>query len=178
MTHSIELLLDDAADRLLRNTWTALTAADIANQGEVRTDTNRPHVTLLAAHGIDGGALGALAPLAMRLPLTCRLGAPIVFGAGRGHTLARLVVPSTELLSIHATVNRLVAPSLTQSSAYSHSAPGHWTPHVTIARRLSRTQVAQALGVIEGEDTSVTFTAVRHWDGAAKTESILRGRDC
>ncbi|NMO04996.1 2'-5' RNA ligase family protein [Gordonia sp. TBRC 11910] len=178
MTHSIELLPDPAADRLIRDQWSALDDAGIPNRGSLQAETNRPHATLLAAPSIDVSALSALTPLAMRLPVSCGLGALIVFDAGERHTLARLVVPSSELLSIHATVVRLSAPMLSDDPAFAHSSPGNWTPHITLARRLTTAQVGAALDVLGPAGSRVTFTALRQWDGDTATENILRGRDC
>ncbi|MFW0791566.1 2'-5' RNA ligase family protein [Gordonia sp. CPCC 205333] len=177
MTHSIELLLDDAVDRRIRGQWAAVANAGLPSQADVATETNRPHVTLLAAPVIDGGAPQVLGPVAMRLPITCRLGAVVVFGSGSHRTLARLVVPSADLLSVHATVVRLVTPLL-PGGAVPHTAPGAWTPHVTIARRMTPDQISAALDSLDVDDAAITFTGLRHWDGDAKTERVLSGRDC
>lgn len=176
MTASIELLPDDRSDAVIRAQWTALSDAGLPSRGDLHADTNRPHATLLAAPAIDAGALDLLAPVAMRLPLTCRLGAPIVFGSGGHRTLARLVVPSAELLSVHATVLRLLGPIV--GDAFAHSDPGQWTPHLTLARRLDAGSVAAALDVLPADDVSITFGALRQWDGDTKTARTLSGRAC
>ena len=70
----------------------------------------------------------------------CAPGRPIVFshgaaGAHGGFVLARSVLPSTELLGVHATVLRLADDHLDGET--DHCRPGQWAPHVTLARRLS-----------------------------------------
>ncbi len=142
----------------------------------------RPHITLVAAKAVDPAALGALAPVAQRLPITVRLGAPIVFshgaaGAHGGFVLARSVLPSSELLGVHATVLRLSGDHLDGET--DHSRPGHWAPHVTLARRLSLEQLATALQLVsDGADRLVVVAGIRRWNGEAKTESVLPGRAC
>lgn len=177
MTHSIELLPDDSSSARIRAQWAALLDAGLPSRARVTSETNRPHATLLAAPSIGVGALAALGPLAMRLPVACTLGAAVIFPAGAQWTLARLVVPTTELLSIHATAVRLVTPLLTDS-AYGHCTPGRWTPHLTLARRLTAAQVTESLSVIDATQAPITFDAVRLWDGDARTEQVLSGRTC
>jgi hypothetical protein len=46
MAHSIELLFDDATEAAVRRDWTALAQAGLPSQGQHRSPTNRPHVTL------------------------------------------------------------------------------------------------------------------------------------
>ncbi len=192
VAHSIELLPDDDTDHWFRHRWAALADADLPSAQRIRSDTNRPHVTLLAARHIATAADVALGPAAQRLPLNCLIGAPIVFGHGSRHTLALLVVPSTELLSLHAQVARTVREHTAHRdedvqdddptpSTFAHVDPGAWTPHFTLARRLSFTQVGEALGTLESlgkPDRICTFTALRRWDPDAGTEHVVAGRAC
>ncbi|ROZ87715.1 2'-5' RNA ligase family protein [Gordonia sp. OPL2] len=184
MVHSLELLLDEPSDQQVRDEWDALAAAGLPNQSAHRAPSNRPHVTLAAAGHIAASADAALVPVGMRLPVPVLLGAPILFGRADRLTLARLVVPSTELLSVHAQTLRLGADHLVDDSGAGaalmpHSLPGHWTPHVTLARRLTADELTRALAVL---DTRATIeghaVGLRHWDGDAKTEYVLAGRAC
>lgn len=177
LTHSVELLPDAAAAARIRTQWTALLDAGLPSGGRIAAPTNRPHLTLLAAPAVDAGARAALTPVTMRLPLTCTLGAPILFADGSLWTLARLVVPSAELLSVHATAVRLVTPLLS-ATPYSHCTPGSWTPHLTLARRMTPAQVAEALSIVDATPSPITFDALRLWDGDAHTEDIQNGRAC
>lgn len=180
MVHSLELLLDDASDQEIRAQWRLLAEAGLPNQGSIRSGTNRPHVTLLAAQQIATSADGALTPVSTRLPVHMTIGAPIVFTHGSRMTLARLVVPSTELLSIHAqTVRSTVGHLGDEPAPMPHSTPGRWTPHVTVSRLLDPGQLTHALATIDTRSTiEGAFVAIRHWDGDATTETILAGRDC
>lgn len=181
MVHSLELLLDEASDLQIRGDWAALAAVGLPNQGAIRSGTNRPHVTLFAAGHINPDADAALTPACLRLPVTMTIGAPVLFAHRSRTTLARLVVPSTELLSVHAQTIRLVADHLGDSepAMMAHTAPGHWTPHVTLARRLEPEQLARALTLLDIRSAiEGSFVALRHWNGDAKTESVLGGRAC
>ena len=56
VAHSIELLPDDDTDVWFRRRWAALADAGLPSAQRVRSDTNRPHVTLLAARHIAAAA--------------------------------------------------------------------------------------------------------------------------
>ncbi len=178
MVQSLELIFDDDGDAAVIDEVNRLAAAGLRNPHR----DQRPHITLVAAKAVDPAALGALAPVAQRLPITVRLGAPIVFshgaaGAHGGFVLARSVLPSSELLGVHATVLRLSGDHLDGET--DHSRPGHWAPHVTLARRLSLEQLATALQLVsDGADRLVVVAGIRRWNGEAKTESVLPGRAC
>ncbi|MDJ0029175.1 2'-5' RNA ligase family protein [Gordonia alkanivorans] len=191
MAYSIELLPDNDTDAWVRRRWSALADVGLPSAQRVRSDTNRPHVTLLAARHIASAADAALGPAGQRLPMKCIIGAPVVFGHGSRHTLALLVVPSTELLSLHAQVARTVRghtvdPDDTEAGAenpstFAHVDPGAWTPHITLARRLTSAQVGEALVALESlgkPDRMCTFTALRRWDPDARTEHVVAGRAC
>lgn len=174
MAHSIELLLDSHSDAAIRAQWQALADAGLPSQLRVTAATNRPHVTLVAAQRISPEVdepLGALAP---RLPLECLLGAPLVFGGAR-LTLARLVVPSSALLDLHAEVYRLARPHL-PDEPYGHCVPGRWTPHVTLGRSYTADGIGSALAVLSGSgDLAARVVGLRRWDGDARVDHLLVG---
>jgi len=173
MAHSIEMLLDAGDDAAIRSAWQALAAAGLPSQAHVAAATNRPHITLLAAAGIGAGADDPLRGLAARLPFGGVLGAPLVFGGPR-HTLARLVVPTAQLLELHAEVYRLALPHVT-GEVFAHCRPGHWTPHATLGRRLTGADVGAALTCLGGAfaDTQIQVTGLRRWDGDRRVEHLL-----
>lgn len=174
MAHSIEVLLDADSDQAIRGQWQTLAEAGLPSQMRVKSPTNRPHITLLAAPKISPGVDEALRGLAGSLPFECVIGAPVVFGAGK-HTLARLVVPSAALLAVHAEVYRLSCPHVT-GDPYPHCAPGHWTPHVTLGRRLTEAEVGAALEALgdPGEPTA-RIVGLRRWDSDQRIDHILIG---
>ena len=111
MVHSIELLFDDHTEVVLRAQGAALAEAGLPAPAGVRAAAHRPHVTLAVARWIDHAADRDLARLADRLPLSCTVGAPVLFGSGR-YVLARVIVASRELLDLHAAVYETVRPHM------------------------------------------------------------------
>ncbi|MHA7664632.1 2'-5' RNA ligase family protein [Mycolicibacterium sp. HS_4_1] len=168
MVHSVELLFDLDTEAVIRSLWDDLRDAGIAAQPPAA----RPHATLCVAQHIDDAVLPALAGLAGRFPFRARLGTTLVFGRTAG-ILARLVVPSGELLDLHAGVCRLSAPHL-RPGPMPHTNPGDWTPHVTLARRVPPDRLARALG-IAGRPAEISATArgLRLWNGNARTETQI-----
>ncbi|KAA0101285.1 2'-5' RNA ligase family protein [Mycolicibacterium sp. P1-18] len=172
MAHSVELLLDQETDDAIRRQWDALAEAGLPSQAHHRSETNRPHVTLTVGARIDSAVDGALRELAGRLPLPCRIGAPLVFGH-RSLVLARLVVPDRDLLDFHAAVDGICAPHL-PSGPFPHARPGQWTPHVTLARRLAPADLAAALDAVAADAADDgTFARLRRWDGDARVDTVI-----
>lgn len=188
MAHSVELLLDETSDQQIRRQWQLLHDAGLPSQTTVRSATKRPHVTLLAAHRIDPAVDNALAGVAVRLPFGVTIGAPIVFGTGTTRSLARLVVPSSELLSVHAQVIRLGTDHAfgpdDRPGLFAHCSPGKWTPHVTLARRIPVDRIGAALEIVGDPSTApassidARVVGLRRWDSDAKTDNIIAGRAC
>lgn len=182
MAHSIELLLDDHSDQAMRAQWQALADAGLPSQLRVKSATNRPHITLLAAAQISPDVDDVLRGLADRLPFACVIGAPLVFGGAldvghragaRGMTLARLIVPSAELLDLHAEVYRVARTHLT-GDPFGHCRPGHWTAHATLGRRLGADEIGPALAAIgDCGDLSSRIVGLRRWDSDQRVDHIL-----
>jgi 2'-5' RNA ligase len=169
MVHSVELIFDDDTDAAIRRVWDDLMAAGVRSQAGHRSPSNRPHVTLTVAEGMDTAADTALRPVLARLPLECTIGAPMLFG-GRVLTLVRLVVPSVELLALHEEVDRLCLPHMPKG-VLPHADPGQWTPHVTLARRVPVDQLPTAFAVASvTRDVRGRAVGLRHWDGDEKIE--------
>lgn len=173
--HSIELLLDTSTDAAVRDQWQTLRAADLPTQADHQGATNAPHVTLAARPLFDGSADERLGEVLADLPLPVDLGSLVVFGAPpRGLVLARLVVVTTALLDLHARVHAVLGDAPGDAR---HTTPDHWTPHVTLAHRMTPEQLARALQALDdaGSPTleGATLTAGRRWDGTAKVVTPL-----
>ena len=165
MVHSVEVLFDSETESAIRGIWDGLMAVGMRSQAAHRSPSNRPHVTLTVADWMDEAVTAALRPALARLPLDCRIGAPMVFGS-RSITLVRLVVPTVELLALQAEVHRICLAHM-PDGPLANAGPGEWTPHVTLARRLAPEQLAQALPQL-GREIRGRITGLRHWDGNAK----------
>jgi hypothetical protein len=168
VVHSIELLFDPDIEASTRRLWEALSEAGLHSPGP----SSRPHATLVVADAIAADVDPLLVPVADRLPLGCRLGAPMVFGGAR-LTLVRLVVPTVELLSLQALAHRICLPYVSPGPA-SNTLPGQWTPHVTLARRVDPQQLARAVTIRKlGRDMSGNIVGLRHWDGDKRAEHVV-----
>ena len=169
MVHSIELVFDPDTEAAIRRIWADLAGAGIPSQAPA----SRPHVTLAVAERIDPDVDALLAPVARRLPLTAAVGAPVLFGRANV-VFARLVVPTGELLALHAEVHRLCRPHLSPAPM-ANSLPDHWTAHVTLARRVGGPALGRALRIagrpplVEG-----SFAGLRHWNGEKKVDHLIR----
>jgi 2'-5' RNA ligase superfamily len=168
MVHSVELVFDPDTEEAVRHIWDGLRDVGIPSQAPA----SRPHATLTVAERIDPEVDGLLRPLVDRFPFPCRIGAPLLFGRSQ-LILTRLVVPTAELLDLHAEVYRLCAPHQ-EPGPMVNSSPGQWTCHVTLARRLHGSQLGRALR-IAGRPSEIPGQAVglRRWNGNAKREYPL-----
>jgi 2'-5' RNA ligase len=168
MVHSIELVFDRDTEVAIRRIWGELASAGIPSQAPA----SRPHVTLVVADRIAPDVDALLTPVAQRLPLRCAVGASVLFGRSDA-VLARLVVPTAELLALHAEVHRVCGPYVLPGPML-NSLPGHWTAHVTLARRIGGAQLGRALRVA-GRPTEIagSFAGLRRWDGNKKVEHLI-----
>jgi 2'-5' RNA ligase len=167
MVQSVELVLDAALDDQVREEWLLLLAADLPSQARHTGASNAPHVTLGVADRIDAAAERALGHVDYGSGLALRLGGLLVF-SGRTSVLARAVVPTSHLLVTHAAVDSALGdvpgrPGTTR--------PGSWTPHVTLARRLDRAQLAAALTALASRPRELrgTIRCGRRWDSDSRT---------
>jgi hypothetical protein len=169
MVHSVEVVFDQDTDAAVRRVWDELTTAGVKSLASNMSPSNRPHVTLTVAEEMDDAVDAALRPVVDRLPLDCTIGAPMLFG-GRVFTLVRLLVPSAALLALHAQVHELCGPHM-PTGPLPHSDPGQWTPHVTLARRVTVEQLPTALALKSvGRDIRGRAVGLRHWDGDKREE--------
>jgi 2'-5' RNA ligase len=165
MVHSVELLFDADTEARLRRIWTDLDAADLPS----RVPAGRPHVTVAVAERIAPDVDELLLPIAQQLPIECSIGAPLLFGQSNA-VLARLIVPTTELLGLHAAVHRVCGPHLLPGPL-PHSLPGQWTAHVTLARRIEGAPVGSVLR-LAGQPAEIggSLSTLRRWDGTDRVE--------
>ena len=89
--------------------------------------------------------------------------------------LARLVVPTTALLDVHAEVHRLCLPHL-HPDPMPNALPGQWTAHVTMARRVVPAQLGRALRIAGKPWRSLggRSSGLRRWDGRQSVTCLVR----
>ena len=176
MVQSVELLLDDALDGAVRRQWDRLAAAGLPSQARHPGASNRPHVTLTVSTVPWSAAVEAALADAVTgsLPLAVRLGAPLVFAPGPRCVLARLVVPSPALLALHARIHAAATGPREAPGGVPHTAPGEWTPHVTLARALPVARLGEAVAALSEAmpghvpDAPGRAVGARRWDGDAR----------
>jgi hypothetical protein len=152
--HSLELLPDAAGRAAVLRDWQALRDAGLRSQLDHRGMTNTPHLTLVAAPAIGAEAERVAAEeLAALLPVRVRTSGLLLLGA-RKLTLARVIDVEDALV---AAVLRI------RSVVESPQHPG-WLPHLTLARRLPRTEAQRAVEVLGHEDLELTLSELRRWD--------------
>lgn len=173
MAYSIELVFDEATDETIGRQWDALAAAGLPSQGNIRSTSNRPHVTLIAADSLDPDVDHDLARLAGVVGMEVNVGALLLF-RGRRATAARLVVPSTDLLALHAQIFTIAEPHI-GGEPLTHIEPGSWTAHITLARRLTDDQLGLLMTTLQ--DSPDMFSArvsdLRRWNGDTREEFYL-----
>jgi hypothetical protein len=165
VVHSVELIFDPDTEAAVRHIWDGLREAGIPSQAPA----SRPHATLTVAERIDAEVDELLRPLLARFPFPCRIGAPLLFGRSKA-VLARLLVPTADLLDVHAEVHRLCLPHL-HPGPMPNARPGQWTAHLTVARRVVPGQLARALRIAgKPQEIGGSVVGLRRWDGNSKRE--------
>ncbi|WP_319454201.1 MULTISPECIES: 2'-5' RNA ligase family protein [unclassified Mycobacterium] len=165
MVHSVELVFDPDTEATIRHIWDELRDAGMPSQ----TPASRPHATLTVAERVDPEVDALLRPLMTRFPFTCRIGAPVVFGRSNA-VLARMLVPTAELLMVHAEVHQLCLPHL-QPGPMANVIPGQWTAHVTMARRVAPDELDRAVRIIgRPQEIAGSVVGLRRWVGDTKLE--------
>lgn len=163
--HSLDLTFAPQDDSVFRDRWQALRAAGLPSLADHRGAFNAPHITVLAAARIPADVLDrARAHFSDALPLPLALNGVVVLGSGP-FILAEHVIAPPEMHGIVGQWQRRVDGN----SRWLRP----WTPHVTLAKRLSASQVGRALGVLHDRPapTTVTATELRRWDPEQKTST-------
>ena len=167
MTQSVELLLDDAADAEIRSQWDRLGDAGLpTSRRTMPSPSHAPHVTLWAGDAIDRDDDAALPALLAAVDLELVVGSVMLFGPRRGgYVLVRAVVPSAALLELQQQVVRRL-----RTPAYWGFEAGRWSPHVTLARRVTTEQVGPSLAALSGcrPELLARVREIRRWDSDAK----------
>ena len=161
--HALELLPDEAGCDVVRRDWQALRDAGLPSQLDHRGATNSPHVTAVAAPALgvaeEQRAVDLLGPL---LPTDVRAAGIALIGGHR--------VSLVRLLDTPDTLGRAVLDLRGHVPGVQHTG---WLPHVTLARRLDRADVATALEVLGHDDVVLSLTTVRRWDPDAGIVTTL-----
>jgi 2'-5' RNA ligase superfamily len=161
--HALELVPDAAGDAAVRRDWQVLHDAGLASQADHTGTTNTPHVTLLALPAMDAIVEARAAELVGGLlPVTVRVSGLALLG-GDKVTVARL-------LDVPPSLVRAVLDLREEVGGERH--PG-WLPHVTLGRRIPRTEARRAVDVLGYDDVALTLPTLRRWDPELREVRIL-----
>ena len=163
MAQSVELTLDSAAEAVLVAQWDRLAAAGIAKPKRPEPHGHHlPHITLYAADAIPEGAESVLPEIVAGVNLTVHIGALMIFGPRKSESiLVRHVAASVQLLELQQRVARACA-----ADPAGQFGQGRWSPHVTLARRVSSDHLGKAVSVLGSRgELDATIQRCRRWDG-------------
>ncbi|ACL38344.1 conserved hypothetical protein [Pseudarthrobacter chlorophenolicus A6] len=161
---SIELVFDDDTESAVRADWVRLAEAGLPSLAGHTGASNRPHLTLAAGAELFVPPLHAFEGA---LPLSVDFSGVQVFAAGRDkYVLARSVVLTTPLRKVHQRLHREIGGAVPQTL------PGAWTPHVTLARRLTGEQLGKAMDLLDLR-LGGTIVAARLWDSTTRSVTGL-----
>jgi 2'-5' RNA ligase len=149
---TVELLLDDDLEGLVREVWARLDAAGQPSLGRHRHATNRPHLTLATAPALPDLSFAAL-------PVPATLDGLVRF-EGRAGVLAWRVRPDDQLRELQRQVWAAV------DGGNPLHAPDRWVPHVTLARHAA----PEAVEVLAGLPAATgRFVGARSYDDQTRT---------
>ncbi len=152
--HALELVADAAGEAAIRADWQALHDAGLRSMLDHNGASNTPHVTVVAMPTVTiQDEERAVALLGGLLPVDVVTSGVAVFG-GSVVTLVRTV-------DMPDAVTRAVLDLRAATSGHQH--PG-WLPHLTLARRLPRSDLPRALETIGHTSVTVSLTTLRRWD--------------
>ena len=163
--HALELVPDESGQELVRRDWQALRDAGLPSQLDHRGSTNAPHVTVVSAPELPEAAIDvARARLGALLPVRARTAGVLLLG-GERVTIARALDIDDDGVR-RALAVRVQVPDRQHVG---------WLPHVTLARRVERSSVQQALDVLGHRDEVLTLTQLRRWDPELGAVTWLAG---
>jgi hypothetical protein len=166
--HALELVPDLTGDEAIRRDWQVLRHAGMPSQLDRAGGTNTPHVTVLAVPAISPDLeIHAAGLVGSELPIDVRVAGLAVLG-GEKVTLARL-------LDVPPHLTRAVLALRDEVPGERH--PG-WMPHVTLGRRLARSDVQRAVDLLGYADVVLTLVGLRRWNPDERTMHwVLRPQD-
>jgi 2'-5' RNA ligase len=147
MAQALVLFFDPSSEAAIQNVWARLELAGVPSLASRTHRRHRPHISLIVAERLETGQLeDGREPLgATHLDVT--LYAPAVFP--RTGVLYFTVVPTLALLRLHDEVHTTLRHSMV--SPRDLYAVGGWIPHCTLARGLTRAQLACGIDLLHDQ---------------------------
>ncbi|ABL82285.1 MULTISPECIES: 2'-5' RNA ligase family protein [unclassified Nocardioides] len=165
--HALELVPDDDGLRAVHGEWQRLRDAGLPSRLDHLRPTDQPHITVVSAPVLPDDAIDvARARLGSLLPVRARAAGLLLLGGAR-LTIARAVDIDDDVVR-RALAVRVQVPDRQHVG---------WLPHVTLARRVERSDVQRAIEVLGHEDVVLTLTELRRWDpDAGRVTTIAQAR--
>ncbi|WP_432835039.1 2'-5' RNA ligase family protein [Dactylosporangium sp. CA-092794] len=141
MVASVEMYLDERASRRIRVLWDQLEELGVQSLRTPHDGRHRPHVALTVARELDPSVVAdALASVRVAPPLRINFQFAGVFV---GRVLFLGPAPTPQLIEHQARVWGLLdAAGMASLPLYT---PGEWVPHSTVAMRVPRPLLTEAL---------------------------------
>jgi 2'-5' RNA ligase len=177
VVRTVEVLLDEAADLVVREAWRRLADAGLPSQARHHSPTNSPHLTLAACPELTAPIRWELAEVAAALPLPVRFTGVVRFERPSS-VLAWALELDSALANLHGRVWEAVVSDSAPATLNPFHEPGHWSPHIT----LGRTRRAGAFAgrrvpeLLPALPLSVQLTTLRSYDTQTGTLEVLGPR--
>lgn len=174
---TVELLLDETAEQVVREAWRRLADAGLPSQARHRSPTNSPHLTLAACPELTAPIRWELAEVAATLPLPVRCTGVVRFERPTS-VLAWALDLDSALAALHRRVWEAVASDSPPETLNPFHEPDRWAPHIT----LGRTRRAGAFAdrripeLLPAPPLSIRLTTLRSYDTVTGTLEVLRPR--
>ncbi|MEU3255125.1 2'-5' RNA ligase family protein [Streptomyces sp. NPDC006997] len=174
---TVEVLLDEAAELVVREAWRRLVEAGLPSQARHRSPTNRPHLTLAACPELTGPIRWELAEVAAALPLPVRCTGLIRFERPTS-VLAWALDPDPALTGLHRRVWDAVAGDSPPGTLNPLHEPGRWNPHITLGRtrRTGAFTDRRLPGLLPTPPLSLRLTTLRSYDTETGALEVLEPR--
>jgi hypothetical protein len=171
MADALEMYFNAEAEGAIRSLWQRLAETGLPSLATLTHCRHRPHVSLAVAESLAGADLAPLqAALVGRQP-TLSLYVLGTFPGSEGALFLGVAV-TAELLAFHADIHAALADQPAEQWPY--YLPGSLVPHCTLAEGLSRTQAAQAFGLLHGyEPVTATVSEFGIKDTATGSVTLL-----
>jgi 2'-5' RNA ligase len=171
---TVELLLDETAERAVRGAWRRLADAGLPSQARHRSPANSPHLTLAACPELTAPIRWELAEVAAALPLPVRFTGVIRFERPTS-VLAWALDLDSALAGVHRRVWETVVSDSPPGTLNPFHEPGRWIPHITLGRTrragaFADRRVPEALPT---PPPSARLVTLRSYDTEAETLETL-----
>ncbi|KMS85600.1 hypothetical protein ACZ91_41245 [Streptomyces regensis] len=175
--HTVELLLDEAADLAVREAWQRLADAGLPSQARHRSPTNSPHLTLVACPELTAAIRWELAGVAATLPLPVRCTGVVRFERPTS-VLAWALNLDSALAGLHRRVWDAVASDSPPETLNPLHQPGHWSPHITLGRtrRAGAFANRRVSELLPAPPLSLRLTTLRSYDARTGDLEVLEPR--